>query len=297
MPKTNGDPSRPLSHGVLHRTLAYTIAAVFLAPAHAQEDTTEIVRRALRNNADETEIRKQYTYVEREEERKLDGSGAVKSRESHTWDVTQGKNGRQNRKLIQHNDRDLTPKEEKQELARLQKRRQNVIQDEERRHETAEQRQQRLQAAKERREKQDQKQVDDIIASYDLRLVGDDQIDGIPVWVIEGTPRPNYKFQDSDLKFMSRIKGRIWISKTGYQPVRIEAESTDTIGIGGIVARIQSGSRILAEFTRVNDEVWLPKHFTVSASARILLVKGLHEEFDTTFTNYKKFSAASKVIE
>jgi hypothetical protein len=50
------------------------------------------------------------------------------------------------------------------------------------------------------------------------------------------------------------------------------------------------------EYTYVNGEVWLPKHMTFAASARLLLLKGFHEEGDSTYTNYKKFSTDSRII-
>jgi hypothetical protein len=51
------------------------------------KDPKEIVRRALRINARNRELERSYTYVQRDEERTLDSSGAVKRRESKTWDV------------------------------------------------------------------------------------------------------------------------------------------------------------------------------------------------------------------
>ena len=34
----------------------------------------------------------------------------------------------------------------------------------------------------------------------------------------------------------------------------------------------------------------------LTASARVLLLKGFHQEGDSTFTNYKKFTADSRII-
>ena len=51
------------------------------------------------------------------------------------------------------------------------------------------------------------------------------------------------------------------------------------------------------EFARVNNEVWMPKHVVLTGSARVLLVKGYHVDADFTFSDYKKFSTESRVIE
>jgi hypothetical protein len=52
----------------------------------------------------------------------------------------------------------------------------------------------------------------------------------------------------------------------------------------------------MVEQTRVNDEVWLPKHVTVKASARILFVKGYNLDADYSFRDYKKFQADSHIV-
>jgi len=73
--------------------------------------------------------------------------------------------------------------------------------------------------------------------------------------------------------FLPKVKGRFWITKEGFQAVKIEFVTLDTISWGGIVARVSKGTRVSVEMTRVNNEVWLPKRILVSGSARVLLVK------------------------
>ena len=50
------------------------------------------------------------------------------------------------------------------------------------------------------------------------------------------------------------------------------------------------------EFTYVNGEIWLPKHMSYGVSGRILLLKGLRQEGDSTYSGYKKFSADSRLV-
>lgn len=250
----------------------------------AGDDPREIVRRALEANSRNQEARRNYTYIEREEQRTLDRLGAVKKRESSTWDVTPLK-GSQYRRLIQRDDRPLTPKEE-MEREKLEARREQV---------TPEERERRRQARARNREKE-RRELEEALDGFDLRIVGDEQIDGVPVWVVEGTPRKDYKPKSKNAAFLTRIQGRIWVAKNDYQPVRVDAETIDTISFGGILARIYKGTRIHVEYTRVNGEVWLPKEMSFLASARVMLVKGFHLEGDTTYSNYRKFTADSKVV-
>ncbi|MGO9260082.1 MAG: hypothetical protein ACLQU1_27785 [Bryobacteraceae bacterium] len=269
----------------------------FAGPSvRAGDDPKEIVRRALRIDARNRELERSYTFVQRDEERTLDSAGAVKHRESKTWDVIPLQ-GSQFRRLIQRDDKPLSPKEEQQQEAIRQKReaaRKKAA--ELRARETPVERQKRVEA-RERARKQRQEEMDEVAEGFDLRLIGEEEIDGAAAWVIEGAPRKGYKFKSGELaRFLSRVKGRIWIAKSDYQPVRIDAETTDTISFGAILARIYKGSHIHVEYTHVNGEVWLPKFESFGASGRLMLVKGLHLEVDSAYSNYKKFSADSRVV-
>jgi hypothetical protein len=98
------------------RILLASLYALFCTAGpslRAGDDPKEIVRRALRINARNRELERSYTYVQRDEERTLDSSGAVKHRESKTWDVVPLQ-GSQFRRLIQCDDKPLSPKEEEQ---------------------------------------------------------------------------------------------------------------------------------------------------------------------------------------
>jgi len=263
----------------------------------ADDDPKEIVRRALRMTNRNRELERSYTYTLRDEERTLDSAGAVKRTESKTWEVIPLQ-GAQFRRLMLRNDKPLSPKEERQQEAIRQKREAERRKNQEMRaNETPEQRQKR-QEARERGRKQEEKDIDDILGGFDLRLVGEEQVDEKPVWVIEGTPRKGYKFQSRMASaFFSKMQGRMWVSKSDGQPVRIDAECIGTISFGAILARIHQGTRIHMEYTYVNGEVWLPKRESFTASARILLVKGFHVEGEQVYSNYKKFTADSRIVE
>jgi hypothetical protein len=139
--------------------------------------------------------------------------------------------------------------------------------------------------------------MDEAVEGLDLRLVGEERIDGVPAWVIDGAPREGYKFKSNDTsRVLSKMKGRIWVAKSDYQPVRIDAETIDTISFGAVLARIYKGTRLHVEYTYVNNEVWLPRSQTFRVSGRIMLVKALHEEGDSVYSDYKKFSADSRIV-
>src|SRR5271157_3035633 len=97
--------------------LRVAAAAVLLVPLHAQ-DALDIVRKSLDRDANNYERSKNYTYLARQEERELDGSGKVKSAESQTYDISILA-GRRYERLVAENDKPLPAKEQKKEQEKL----------------------------------------------------------------------------------------------------------------------------------------------------------------------------------
>src|SRR5271165_3367364 len=85
-------------------------ALVGMASAARAQDAAEILRRSIEHDTSNLERRKDYTYVERNEERMYDRSGRMRSRESQTYEILILE-GRGWGKLIQRNDKPLEAKE------------------------------------------------------------------------------------------------------------------------------------------------------------------------------------------
>lgn len=262
--------------------LAFTVKAV------AGADAREIVQLSVERDARNASSSPQYTFLQREETRELDRSGAVRSRKIETWDVTLLE-GSPYKRLVARNDKPLSPEEQKWEEEKL---RRSI---EERRKETVSVREQRLAEWRKRQERQRQP-IREVPDAFNFTMVGEETLEGRPVYVIAGTPKPGYKPRSPATAFLPKLKLRVWIDKGDYQAARIEAETTDTVSFGGFLVRVAKGSRLVIEQTRVNDEIWLPKRVTVNASARLFLLKGFNREFDFTFSDYKKFQVDSRVI-
>src|ERR1039457_345332 len=97
----------------------FAIAACIPAILAAQ-DAKEIVRSAVQVNDRNEEISRNYTYLERQDLRVLDGSGRVKDRKIQTWDITLLE-GSPYRRLVARDDKPLPPAEQKKEEEKLRK--------------------------------------------------------------------------------------------------------------------------------------------------------------------------------
>ena len=265
-----------------------TLALILCLPALlAAQDAAEVVRRALAEDSAAEAVARNYTYLEHQELRMLEGK-QFKVRESNTYDVTLLE-GSPYRRWVAHNEKPLDPKDQAKEEEKLR----NSI--EVRRHESDAQKQQRI-ADWHRREQRQHEPLHEIPDGFNLHFVPETVIDGQPVYVIEGTPKPGYTPKSKTAFFLPKVKGRFWITKQGFQTVKVEFETLDTISWKGIVARVAKGTKVDVELTHVNNEVWLPKRILVSGSARVLLIKGYTGQLDLTYSGFRKFTVESHIV-
>jgi hypothetical protein len=97
-------------------------------------------------------------------------------------------------------------------------------------------------------------------------------------------------------KFLSKFHGRVWIDKGDLQLAKMDIEAIDTVSVGWVLARIHKGTRVMLEQTRVNDEVWLPRHLSFKVDARVALFKEFNINGEQDFRDYKKFRTSSKIV-
>jgi hypothetical protein len=231
---------------------------------------------------------KDYTWIARQTDRLLDSSGQVKSQKTEQWE-TVVIYGEPHHRMLERNGKPLSAEEQRKEQDKLD---QAVAK---REHETAENRIHREADFEKQREK-DREFLREVPDLFDFKLLGDAKIDGHDVWVISATPKPDAQPKHGDAKALLKVQAKVWIDKTEYQWVRLEAETTATISFGLFIARLAPGAKLEFEQTRVNDQVWLPKREVVSGAARLGLVKKLVGEEETTWNNYRKFQVDSKVV-
>jgi hypothetical protein len=251
------------------------------------EQIRELLLRAEAKELENEKQQRDYTFMQREEEHKLDGHGGVKKSESRTSEMLEIY-GEPVERLTAKNDKPLSADEAKKEEEKIQK----II--DKRKNESDEDRRKRQEKDEKNREEA-RKFVLEIADAFNFRLVGSEAIDGRDTWVLEGEPRPGYEPKQRGAKMLSKFKGRVWIDKSEAQWVKLDIVAIDTLSVGFVLARIHRGTRVLVELTKVNDEVWLPKHIQFHLDARIALFKGYNEDVEVSFRDYKKFRTATKI--
>jgi hypothetical protein len=216
------------------------------------------------------EMRDHYTYIERDEDRRLNSLGQVKS---ESVDVTRMMvvNGARFEQLLEHNGQLPSPIEKKRSDDDLEKLK----------HETAEDR-----AARLRKDQENRAFLRDVVEAFDFRLIGEEIVSGRPAYVLNATPHPGYRAHGKYAKMFSKVEGKLWVDKQDFGWIKVDGQVTQSFSLGLILARVERGSHIILEQTCVGEAVWVPKRIQIRATARILFLKSLVIERVLSYSDY-----------
>ena len=258
------------------------------SPAAAQLSANEIVRRAMEHDISNWLKEKDYTFVQRIEQRELNSDGTVKSTKSETEEII-FLYGQPYAHLIKRNDQPLSDSE-----ARKVEKKQNDTMDK-RAQESPAERQKRL-TDFEKRHHDEHAFLLEVPQAYDFRILGEEILNGRSAYVVMGDPRQDFRPRLNAARVLPKLRPKLWIDKDGYQWLKLEADVIDTITWGGFLVRLHPGSHIALEQSLVNNEAWLPFHAHISFDARVALVKAIRLDVDAQFSDYKKFRTDTKIM-
>ncbi len=254
----------------------------------SQEQIRDLIRLCAENDLKNDKLLRDYTYVERQVVRHVDGKGKVKSTETKTYDELEIY-GEPVEKLIAKDDKPLSAKDAQKEDEKVQK----LI--DKRKDESDGERKKRLEKEEKDRE-QERQFVREVADAYNFKFIGMETLNGRDNYVIDGDPKPGYQPVHKEAKILPKVRFRAWIDRADSQVAKLDVECIDTVSFGLFLARLHKGSRVILEQVRVNDEVWLQQHVAVKVDARIALLKDFDIEVDVSDRDYKKFRTDSKIV-
>lgn len=258
-----------------------------LAPI-SEEQIRQLIRQAAEKDIENDKAQRNYTYIQREEERRLGRKGEVKSTGIRTYEIMVLFE-EPVRKLITRDDKPLSEKEARKEEQKIQK----II--DKRRNESERDRQKRLEKQDENREKA-RRFVREIADAYNFRYIRTESLFGHETYVVDADPRPGFQPRTREAKMLPKFRFRAWIDKSEMQWLKLDVQCIETVSVGLFLVRLHKGSNIQIEQTRVNDEVWLPKHVSLKLDARIALFKGVNLSEEISFREYRKFRTDTKIV-
>lgn len=231
----------------------------------------QIVLRSLAATERSLQARDHFTFMERDQDRRLDSSGHLKS---ENVEVTRMivVNGTRFEQLVERNGKLPSVEEQKKSDKDLEK----LM------HETPEEQSARLLKARE-----NTSFLWDVFEAFDFQLTGEEIVNGRPAFVIQAKPHPGYQPHGKYGKLLSKVEGKLWIDKLDFGCIKADAEVTQPFSVGFLIARVQRGSHFIVEQTPVDDSIWVPRHLEMRASATALYLKHFDVERIITYSDYR----------
>ncbi len=183
------------------------------------------------------------------------------------------------------NGKPLSPRKQAEEQHKLL----NEVQ--KRRNESADTRSRRIaQYIKERR--QDHALMREMADAFVFKLVGEETLNGHGVYVLDASPKPDYKPTSVETRVLTGMRGRLWIDREHQQWVKVEAEVFHPVTFGFFIAKVQPGTRFVLEQAPVSPDLWLPTHFRMTVNSSILWWQKNSLD-DETYSDYQPKDALS----
>jgi hypothetical protein len=212
-----------------------------------------------------------YGYLERDENRRLDLAGHVKSEEV---DVSRALlvNGVQFEQLLERNGRPPSAAEELKQNEEIEKLK----------HLTPEQRIERLR----KEEEENTSLVGEVPMAFDFQFAGEEVVNGRPAWVLQAAPHAGYQAQGKYGRMFSKVAGKLWVDKADFGWIKVDGYVIQPFSMGLFFARVLRGSHITMEQTRITEGLWMPQHIEIRAAAKVFFIKSLVIDRVLTYSDY-----------
>ncbi len=202
-------------------------------------DARQIVGQSVAATERSWQARNHYVYMERDEDRRLDSLGQVKS---ENVDVTRMilVNGARFEQLMEHNGQLPSAVEQKKSNEDLEKLK----------HETPAEQIVRIE-----KDQENKSFLRDLLEAFDFHLMGEEIVDGRPAYVLQATPHPGYHAHGKFAKMFSKVEGKLWVDKQDFGWIKVDGQVTQSFSMGLFVARVQRGSHV-GDFMRLRRTTW-----------------------------------------
>ena len=94
-----------------------------------------------------------------------------------------------------------------------------------------------------------------------------------------------------------KVQGTMWVDEADREVAHLEVSFMDNFNVdGGLLARIEKGSRASFDQELVNGEIWLPTGGEGTLHARVLLFKGIRQHATERDYDFKQFHVEAQQL-
>lgn len=224
-------------------------------------------------------IRENYTYRERVQTDTVDGSGKVKKTEVVENEVF-FVNGHSLKRMIQKNGVELDAGEKKKEQDRVNKEVEKAVK-----------------TPSDQPLEGKRLTISMVLPLVKLSQPRRETYNGHPVLVVDFVGDPKAKAHGREQEATKKMAGTLWINEEDLEVVRLAVRFDEDFKIGGgLLASIQKGSNFQFDQEKVHSELWLPTAATAKVDAKIMMLKGIHQNVYIKMSDYRKFHADAFVV-
>jgi hypothetical protein len=248
---------------------------LLLLLALALPSAESIIQRAIEIDKAQTPIQNQYTYTEEIRNQQVEKDGKLGAVDTKTFDVI-FLEGETFRKLILVDGKPLPPDKQKKVDQEMEKARD-------------ERRKARRSGFGHIERTVQVGGLTELLKYFDSRVTGEETVRGHLSWVIESTPKRDYKPNGKEQEQIMSWSHRTWFDQ--QEGAQVQSQDTAIRPVNGF----QTGSEHLWEYDKGSEDCWLIRKIT--SKSDLQFYKMIHGRVNTiqTFTNYKKFDVASTI--
>jgi hypothetical protein len=126
--------------------------------------------------------------------------------------------------------------------------------------------------------------------AFEFTFHGQRPLGSRTVYVLEATPRSDYKPSNIDARALTGMHAEFWIDTQSYHWAKVTARVHRPISFFGVLMRLEPGTFLELEKAPVGDDVWLTTHLAVRSEAKILSFLPHRTYEDDRYYNYTKVS-------
>ncbi|HEY7211123.1 MAG TPA: hypothetical protein VH477_12680 [Bryobacteraceae bacterium] len=238
-----------------------------------------IIQKSITANDRDWRAQDDFRYDERVIRSNVDSEGHAKVQGSKTFAVLMIE-GSPYRRLMALNNEPLKGAQETAEQGKLAR------ETARRRNESAAERKKRIAKYQEQRE-EEHLLMQQMATAFEFRLLGEDEIAGVPCYRMAATPRADYVPPVEKARVLKGMRGTMWIDKAQFHWVKVQAEVIQPVTFGFFIAKVNPGTRFELEQAPVGL-YWLPKHFVQTVNASVFGLYGYRTRDESFYSAYKR---------
>ncbi len=265
--------------------LAFASHAILAAGASKPSNALVIIQNAVDANDRDWKAQPAFTHTERSIKSKVDPDGHTTVANSRTSEILMIDGSPYNRLIAINNE----PLSGAKRAAEQEKLNQEIAR---RRNESESERRSRIGKYKNERS-EEHLLMREMVAAFHFRLIGQEQIEGVPCYRFDATPKADYRPPLEKARVLKGMRGQMWIDARQYHWVKVQADVFEPVSFGFFIAKVNPGTRFELE-QEPFENYWLPKHFIETVNASVFGFYGHRTKEETFYSNYRPTAASPR---